>query len=321
MAYGMQGHLGIGFQSSYGTAMVTSYHYFPLISESLVETVPELVSEGMRSRLDEGNNFVGFKEIAGDIVIEAHPILLGKLVKAWCHITSYVPTAVASHYTHEFMPAPVDFDAMAAVPPMTLEIYRDAGSAHQYYDCLLNTLTLEIAHGAIVKATAGIIGGNAGKVVKTAPTYLTGSEWTWDQASIQIGGVAVDEASTMTITLTNNLAAKGTLNGTKYANRIKRDGYRTVEIAGTMLFIDDTEFDLYRAQTKQAFVVNVAGQACSSGYNTAILIDMPEVIYTAFPPNIAGPGQIEAAFTGKAKYCVGSATAVKFTLTNTLATY
>ena len=321
MAYGMEGHLGIGFQTSYGTANVDSYHYFPLISESLNEAVPELISEGMRSRIDEGNNFEGFHEIAGDVVVETHPILIGKLIKAFCHITSYDATLVSSHYTHEFMPAPDDFDAMAAVPPMDIEVYRDAGSAHQYYDCLLNTLTLEIAHGSIIKATAGLIGGHAGKVAKTQPSYLTGSEWTWDQASIQIGGNAVDEASTMTITLNNNLVAKGTLDGTKLANRIKRDGFRTIELAGTMLFIDDTEFDLYRAQTKQRFVITVEGQACSSGYNTALEIDLPEVIYTAFPPNIAGPGQIEAAFTGKAKYCSGSGTAAKFTLVNTLATY
>ena len=72
---------------------------------------------------------------------------------------------------------------------------------------------------------------------------------------------------------------------------------------------------------KQAFIITVTGQECSSGYNTALEIIMPSVIYTAFPANIGGPGQIEASFTGKAKYNAGSATAIKFTLTNTLATY
>jgi len=321
MPYGIEGHIGIGFQDSYGTSEVGSYHYFPLINESLNETIPELISEGIRGRIDEGTNFEGFHEIGGDIVVDVHPILIGKLIKAFCHTTSYDATLVASHYTHEFMPAPVDWGSLAAVPPMDIEVYRGAGSAHQYYDCLLNSLTLEIAHGALIKATGNIIGGNAAKVVKTEDAYLTGSEWTWDQASISIGGNAVDEASTLSITFNNNLAAKGTLDGTKLPNRIKRDGPRTIELAGTMLFDDDTEFDLYRAQTRQQFIITIEGQACSSGYNTALEIDLPAVIYTAFPPNISGPGHIEASFTGKAKYDAGSATAVKFTLVNTLATY
>ena len=321
MAYGQMGQLGIGFQSSYGTAETGSYHWFPLISESLNENIPEIVSEGMRSRMEEGDSLPGFHEIAGDVAVPAHPILIGKFLKAWCHTTSYVPALVASHYTHTFMPAPNDFDVLAAVPPMTIEVYRDAGSAHQYYDMLLNTLTLEIAHGAIIKATAGLIGGKFSKAAKNSPSYLTGSEWTWDQASMQIGGSAIDELSTMTITLNNNLAAKGTLDGTKLPNRIKRDGFRTIEVAGTALFISDTEFDIYRNQTRQEYIINVAGQACSSGYNTALEIALPSVFYTAFPPNIGGPGLIEASFTGKAKYLSTSGTIARFTLTNTLATY
>ena len=321
MGYGANGHLGIGFQSSYGTAMTTSYHWFPLISETLNETIPELVSEAMRSRMEEGESFQGFHEIAGDVVVEAHPILIGKLLKAWCHTTSYTPALVASHYTHTFMPAPGDWGDLAAVAPMTIEVYRDAGSAHQYYDMCLNTLALEIAHGSIIKATAGFIGGKFAKAAKKSPSYLTGSEFTWDQASIQIGEAAVDELSTMTITLNNNLEAKGTLDGTKLPNRIKRAGFRTIEIAGTMLFINDTEFDIYRNQTRQEFIITVTGQAVSSGYNASLEIDLPSVIYTAFPPNIAGPGLIESSLTGKAKYSSTSGTIARFVAVNTLATY
>jgi len=321
MAYGMEGHLGIGFQSSYGTAMTTSYHWFPFISETLNESIPDLVSESIRGRMEEGESFEGYHEIAGDVVVEAHPILIGKLFKAWCHTTSYAATLVASHYTHEFMPAPVDFDALAAVPPMTIEVYRDAGSAHQYYDMCLNTLALEIAHGSIIKATAGLIGGSFAKAAKKSSSYLTGSEFTWDQASIQIGGTAVDELSTITVTLNNNLEAKGTLDGTKLPNRIKRAGFRTIELAGTMLFVNDTEFDIYLNQTRQEFIITVTGQAVSSGYNASLEIALPSVFYTAFPPNIAGPGLIESSLTGKAKYNADSGTIGRFTVVNTLATY
>jgi len=321
MAYGQNGHLGIAFQDSYGTAETGSYHWFPLISESLVETVPEIVESGMRNRMEEGESLDGFHEIAGDIVVPAHPLLIGKFFKAWCDVDSYDKTLGTSEYTHVFMPSPNDWGDLAAVPPMTVEVYRDAGSAHQYEDCLLNTLTLEIAHGTVIKQTASVIGGGFSKVAKNTASYTTGSEWMWNQASIQIGGSAVDELSTITITFNNNLEAKGTLDGKKYANRIKRGDYRTIEVAGTAIFKDDTEFDLYRNQTRQEYIVTVEGQACASGYNTALEIVLPSVFYTTFPVNIGGPGLLEVGFTGKAKYNSGSGTIGRFTLVNTLATY
>ena len=308
-------------QSSFGTENITSFHYFPFISESLVENIPPLSDEGMRGYIDEIRTHEGFHEIAGDVVVPVHPVLIGKFLKAWTGVDSYKATASGSHFNHVFWPSPGDFDALAAVPPMTIEVYRDAGSAHQYYDMLLNTLTLEIAHGAMIRATAGLVGGKFKKVVKTQPTYLTGSEWTWDQASIQVGSAAIDEASVMTITLNNNLAAKGTLDGTKLPNRILRDGFRRVEVSGTMLFVDDTEFDICTSRTAQAFVIDVQGQQCASGYNTELKIDMPQVVYEAFPVNIGGPGLIEVPFTGHAQYKVTSLSAVLFTLVNTLSTY
>lgn len=322
IAYGMKGHIGISLQSSFGTANIASFDYFPLISETLALNVPSLPDESMKGgHIDEVPAHEGFHELAGDVVVPVHPILIGKFLKAWTGVASYDATLTASHYTHTFWPDPGDFDELVAVPPMTLEVYRAAGSAHQYHDMLLNTLTLEIAHGAMIKATAGFIGGNYAKVAKTGPTYLIGSEWSWDQSCIQIGGNAIDELSTITIMMNNNLAVRGMLDGNKTASRILREGKRRIEVSGTMLFINDTEFDICTSKTAQAFIVNVEGQACSSGYNTSLRIDLPQVVYDAFPVNLGGPGIVEAAFTGHAEYKTTSLGASLFTLVNTQAAY
>jgi len=50
-------------------------------------------------------------------------------------------------------------------------------------------------------------------------------------------------------------------------------------------------------------------------------IDLPQVVYDAFPVNIGGPGIVEAAFTGHAEYKTTSLGASLFTLVNTQAAY
>lgn len=319
MAYGMQGHLKISFQDSFGTANTGSFYSIPLISETITENIPPIVSEGMKGRFEEGDSYEGAHDIGGDLVFEAHPILLGVALTAWAGQSS--GTLTDSTYTHQIKPIATDWGEMSAVPPMTIEVYRDAGSAHQYYDMCCNDLSIEIAHGAIVKCTMSMLGGKFGKVAKTAASYLPGSYMTWDQSSISVAGTGIDEISTMTINAHNNLEGRGTLDGTKTFNRMKRSGYRTVDVAGTMLFVNDDEFDNWRDQTEQRLDVTVTGQAVSSGYNATLEIDIPSMRYDNMPVNIGGPGVIEASYTAQGKYNSGSATAIEFTLINTAAGY
>lgn len=322
MSYGMDGHVAIGFQNSFGTANVDSFHYFPIITESLAEKVTPLVSEGMRGRFEAGDDYDGPREVGGDVVFPAHPVLIGKALKAWCGQAS--GTLATSAYTHTFKPRTVDFDGYAAVPPMTVEVYRGAGSAHQYYDMLCDALVIEVAYGQIVKATMTLMGGKFGKVEKTAPSYLPGSEYTWDQSSVSFQGSAdgaIDDLSAFTITMKNNLTAKGTLDGSRYPNRIKRNDFRMIELAGTMIFVNDQEFDHYRNMAAQRVVFTITGQNVSSGVPAKFEIDIPHFRYSAFPVNIGGPAMIEAGFAGEAKYHSDSGTMIQFTLVNTLVAY
>lgn len=319
--YGMMGHVGICFQNSFGTSKVTSMEYFKIINESLVENIPPIVQEGMSGRFEEGNSFEGAHDVAGDIQVEIHPILIGKLLQAWTNASCNV-TLGTSAYTHVMKPATSDWGALAAVQPVTIEVYRDAGSAFLFYDCCLNDFSIEIANGVLHKATASFVGGKFSKATKTTPTYLPGSEYSWDQTSITFTNsagslVAINDVVNMTINGTNSLEAKHTLNGTKTPSRIKRSGYRTMEVNGTFLFSNMDEFDKFNSQKPQQMVITTVGQNVSATEKAMLKIDMPLVRYNSFPPNIGGPGMIEVGASAAVKYHADSGTMVQFTLVNT----
>lgn len=322
MAYGMNAHCGVSFQNSFGTSLQSSMHYIPIISESLTESIPEVESEAQRGRMEAGDSYEGMHEYAGDIVFDGHPILLGKFLKGWFGQSS--GTLVTSHYEHVFNPILNDFDNLAAVPPMSIEIYRDAGSAHLFSDMLCNQLVIEIAHGAIVKATASVIGANREKIAASTPSYLPGSDYTFDQASFSWQGSnngALDTVENMTITLNNQLEAKGTLNATKRPSRIKRTGYRTIEVGGTMLFENDNESDHFLNSAQQPVIATLTGQMIDGTDRAFIKMDFPAFRYTEYPVNMGGPGLMSVSFAGKAKYHAGSATMATFTMANTLSHY
>jgi len=321
MAYGQDGHLGICFQQSFGTSFVNSMHFFPFISETLTEKIEEVIAESLQSRYEEPDPYMGIKSVEGEIVFEVHPHLVGYLLKAWCGQSSE-NGASGTLTINRFLPRTSDWTPeIAALPPLTIEVYRDTGSAYLYYDCMANGLTFEIAQGALYKATLAVIGANFEWSNKQTAVYLPGSFYSWDTTSIQLAGSALTAASTFTITLTNNLAGKAFLDGTKNFSRILRDGYRTVEISGTTLLVGDTEARNYRDRTQQALKFTATDPTTIGGSHNQFVIDVPKFYYTEFPANIGGPNLIEVGFTGKAAYDQTSDYSIQFTVTNSTGDY
>lgn len=317
--YGALGHIKWAFQNSFGAANVASYYSLPVISENMAETINQLEPDTLQGRFERGQNNEGTHEVGGDIVMEGHPIYMGCLLKGWFGQSS--GTLTGSVTAHSFKPVAADFDQYAAVPPVTLECFRDAGSAHQYYDCLVNELTIDIAQGDVAKITASMIGGKFTKVEKTTASYLAGSSFTWDQASVSLGGSITADIADLSVKLSNNLEAKHTLSGAKTPSRIKRTDFRGCEVSGTFVFKNDTEFDNFRNQALQRLFIYLRGQAISSGYYAGLSIDVPSLRYTEFPISRESAGEIEVGFSGKAEYNSGSATMIEITLTNTQAAY
>ena len=315
-AYGMKGHLGISFQNSFGTANVESFHYIPFISESFVETKPQLIDDSNYGRFDQEEAYEGLNEISGEVVFYPNADEIGIPLIAWLGDKTS-PTSITNGQFYELMPEASDFDAKAATIPMTVEVYRDVGSSFQYYDMCCNQITIEVAAGEIVKVTMGMVGGNYSKMATTTPSFSsTAKSFLWDTTSLSIDGSGADDVTGLTITFNNNLEAVGVLNSTKLPGRIRRTGKRTIEVSGTILYENDTNLDIARSYDTIEMITTF-----TENTSNELEIIMPSFKFSEYPINIGGTGAIEISFAGACSYNVGSLTALDISLTNAITGY
>ncbi len=319
MAYGQSGHLGVTFQASFGTSFTNSFHYVPLLSESIAESIEQLLERNLYGRLAESPTQEGIHKIAGEIRTEAHPIYLGVWLKA--ALGQVASTLQTSAYRHEFLPVAADWDSYAAVPPLTLEVHRDIGSAFLYSDMLASTLKLEVAHGQLLGAAVEVLGGHFARRGATAAVFRAGRPWTWDVVSASFDGAGISDFRKLSISFDNRLSTQYALAGSKAPQRIKRDGPQQVRVEGTFLLENDLLFTQYLAQAEKRLLVTLTGEAISSGTNATLTLDVPRLRLGEVTPQLSGPGELEVSFSGAGVYDTTSGYALRATLTNTQPAY
>lgn len=314
MSYGQDARIGISYQNSYGTANVASMHWMEPIGESVSLTKGQNVQKGLRGIYDEGASQEGINTVAGDLTIEAKANALGVLLAATNNLSATVTSAAL--YTHTFKPRTADHSAPSAERPFTyLKYLGDVGSAHQFSDLNANNLELSISNGELLTAKIGIVGGTFARVAAIAATYSQSNALDWSVASASCGGVALAGVKQLTITQDNKLAAKHYLDTDKYPARIKRTAERVISVSGTLAFDDQVELNEFIAQSEQRLFVNLIGTSnVQSGYPESLMIDIPSMRYTEFPIVVGGAGELEVSFKASAKYNIGSATAIAYTL-------
>ena len=315
MAYGQDCNIGISFQNSYGTLLQNSVFWIPKLSESINVDKPPLIEQNLRGVFDEGAHHEGANTSGGTLEAEAAPIPLGAMLK--CVFGE--PTTVTSDslYTHTFKPRTSDWDAKAANVPVTIEKQFGVGSAELHYDMNGSSITLSIANGEFMKASVDFVGGSFQQQAETAESYPSTTLWTWDATSVSLGGTAKSEIMDLSVTVNENLEAMGTLDGTKTPSRIKRTGFRTVEISGTLKFDNQDEYQEFLNQTERELIAHFEGTtAVQSGYNESLTMKLPLARHTEFKPAGSGPGEIEVGLSMKGVYSTTSATAIQIDLAN-----
>lgn len=321
MGYGQNGTLAINFQNSFNGPIVSSNYFIPILSESVVVKKEPLISGDMRGIYDEGDTYEGKNSVEGDIEFEPDNTTLGVFCRA-----AFGSAAVVTSddlQTHTFKPRTVDFDRFSAETPLTIIKDLDvAGSDQIFYNCCVSALEFSVANGEFLKVKATIMGGRYTQQDTAAAAYSTDNKWTWDVTSFQLGGSGIPDLQNVTITLDEVLGNKFSMDGTKTPSHTKREGFRVVSVAGTILFSDQDEYQKFIAQSEQGMELYMStGIEVQSGYAESIKFVAPALRYNTFEPTLNGAGLTEVGFEGSLKYHAGSATAIELTLVNTHTAY
>jgi hypothetical protein len=324
MPYGQDAKLALAFQTSHGTVVsdTSSFYPMPFLSEALSPDYPELLSENMEGRFDEGEAYSGARNVGGTLSFEAQPVTLGVALKAICG----TPTVVTSGSlkNHTFKPRTSDFDVNVSGNPMTLyKNLADGGTVPIYYNLVCTRVELGVSNGEFLTVGMDLTGGVVGTKINSADIgSATGKKWTWDVTSLQLGGAANTDFADLTISLDEQASPRHVLQTSRDPARVKRDGRRQIRVSGTVRFSDQTEYDLFLAQTTQAMQINMTGTTeIQSGYYDTLQIKIPSFKYLSYPVEFGGPEELQVSFDGKAEYHAGSGTAIEFLLINTYANF
>lgn len=319
MGYGFAGHIGIAKEATWGSG-VAATDYVEALSEDLSLSMERFAHKSIIGTLAEPDDTAGLRRVEGSMAFSAHPVSIGYFLKGALQTKSVSVVASGFLWTNDFFTTATGGDFSTDVPlqPYTFEIFRDVTSSHRYTGCVINALTMTFEPNNAVMCEATIIGRGASVIAKTTPTFPSSSAkpFTFDTVSLGIAGAGTVLVETLSVEINNNLEGIGALNQSTDVAKVRRTNHQMVNLKGTMDFTTVAEYLNFVNQTEQRFTISV-----TKANSFQMVVDLPRVVYTAFPVGIPGKERITVEFEGKAYYHSGSGTAIKVSLTTTQSLY
>lgn len=305
MTYGFAGHIGLAIESTFGTAVAPT-DYFEAMSEDVSTTLDRFETRNIINGYYAPDDAAGVFHNAGSIGFAAFPDALGYFLRGVCGAGSSGTTGATSGtlFTTNFFPRQSDASSTNPMPPYTFEIFRDVTSVHQYAGGQVAGLSMSISPNGPLMVQANVMAQSVTHVTNdgsvTYPTTPT-APFTFDTASLSIGGVAEALVETFTINIDNQLEGIPALNNSTNIARFRRTGPPIVRVSGTVDFLNINKYLDFLNQTENVFTLNFTKTS-----SFALVFSMPRVVYTAFPLGTSGRGRNTVGFEGIARYSSGS---------------
>lgn len=305
---GMMGYVGFGRENSGGVAVAPSY-FFMALSESLTFNFERYELANIAGQLAEPDDRAGIGRVEGDISAVFDPPVAGHILRGAIGSAS-VTSLGGGLWRHDFSPPAVSqWDSRFAQAPFTFDIYRDVGSSQSYYGVNINRLELSLQPNQALQFTIGVLGiGMANRAASTA-SYYSLTPFTFDQASLTLGGAPDFDIESFTFTVDNALEGVPTLGGVNAIRKIRRSDFVKASLSMTLGFEDIVELNRFMNQTEVAMNIFMR----SSGGSFALELDLPRLIYTSHPTGVGGRGRQTVTIDAKCRKSANYPFALKFT--------
>lgn len=319
MGYGFGGHIGFAKETSWGSG-VAATDYVEALSEDISLSIERFSHKAIIATLAEPDDTPGLRRIAGNMRVPGHPVSIGHFLKGALHTKSLTTVLSGFLWTNDFFSTITGTDFSAEVPtqPYTLEIFRDVTSSVRYAGCLVNALNFSIEGNGALMCETEWIGRGQSVIARSTPTFpgSPSKPFSFDTASLSIGGAGTALIETLNISIKNNLEGIGALNLSTDIAKVRRNNHQMIDVSGTLDFTNVSEYLNFVNQAEQRLTL-----AFTKANSFALVFDIPRLVYTAFPLGIPGRERITVEFEGKGFQHQGSGTAIKVSLTTTSSVY
>lgn len=313
MSQNAAGYFGLKRESTWGSGGAATV-FFELLSENLTLNKDRFDYKNIIGTLAQPDDLAGVNRVAGGIVVAANPANIGYLLMSTFNTvtTTSLTAALWKHIYKQPTNSNSAFSTACPTVPYTAEIFRDVTTATQYTGLVANNISFNFTPNQDVRVTADFIGRGTSPVSAQVATFPNSplTPFTFDQCSVSLGGSATARIENLTVSVNNNFEGIPSLNNSKDIAKIKRTGPQMVSISGTIDYEDQTEYNDFVNQTERQLIVTA-----TMGASFQMILNMPRIVYTAFPLGQGGRGRNIVSFTGKAFYHTGSATGIAVTLT------
>lgn len=311
---GVLGYVGLAPESSGGVA-VAATAFMPALSEDLSLEIERYELKNIHNALSMPDDQAGLRRVEGAVSGVFDPVVGGHLLKGSIG-SATVASLGGGLWRHSFKQTSLSqWDGRFALQPYTFEIFRDVGSAQQYGGCQIDELTLSLAPNGALTFEAGIIGISMANKANVAASYSTFPFLAFDACSITIAGAADINIESFEFSFTNNLEGIATLSNRNTVAKIRRSDVQDPRLNLTIGFEDITHLLRFTDQTELPIRIF----AVSGSYS--LLIDMPRVVYTAFPLGMDGRGRQTVDVAAMCRFSQGSGTAYEIQLTTSVGSY
>ena len=175
-----------------------------------------------------------------------------------------------------------------------------------------------------VRLTGGTGLGQVRKIVSNTADTLTVSAWGTEPVSGDTTYeiyASEEKLETLSLTLENGLVGIPLINNTKVIAKIVGDAFRSGTIAPTFHTEDLSQYNMYKNWLTKKWYLTFTGATISGNWKYELEFQLPKVLFTAFPLNVAGPGRITVGASGKIKYDNTAAHLCRIRLVNDIAAY
>lgn len=291
---GLVGFLGIGQESTYGSA-VSRTNFFEIneesieVSEGRIESAA-LARVGMlNTKLAQGG--IG---VSGGFGFDAQYGGWERLLKhLFGTITSSNPdpTNAATVWDHKFTIA----DTLPT--GLTVEVFRDTGGfttepnkSFLYQGCALTSGTFSCGVDDLLRTRFELMGRQEARAAKSTPTYDTSKLAVYHQGTILYNGDD-KEVSEFSVTLNNSLEFRPKL-GSRIGRQPKRSGKLQVTGSFVMEFISWAEYDDFRNATERTFTAEFLGDTISGTLKNRIYFDINVAVISGCRVVNSAPGRL-----------------------------